>query len=127
MQPALPMSLPLTSWQPTVHPGDVVGAGRIPFKGNHPRCWGLPWTGVVLSLDDPEAWAGSLAFPEAEPEPFAVSEHVHRCLRLGILRGVPVRWEFGRVCWEDPARLRSVAADREAFEQDRLQAMARER
>ena len=103
--------------------GARVGAGRIPYWGAHPSCWGRPWAGTLLSMDDVEAWAGSLAFPEPNPEQLAVSAHVRTCLNQGLLQGrVPVRWDFGKVLWEDASKLRTVEADAAAFEVERASA-----
>lgn len=125
MQPSLPMQLPVSSPPGTFPVGARVGAGRVPNQHAHPSCWGQPWTGVVLPLDAPEAWAGSVAFPEAKPAPLSVSEHVARCLRAGLLRDkVPVRWDFGKVLWENPGALRTPEADRAAWTVKRAAALA---
>lgn len=58
--------------------------------------------GTVLAKDDPRAWAGSLAFPEASPDPQAVRAHVARCESRGDLSDAtqPVAWDFGRIYWD---------------------------
>lgn len=64
---------------------------------------GFGHVGTVLSLDDPAAWRGTLAFSGVDPLlPDTVSAHVHKCLRTipGFSRKVPVAWSFGRVYWE---------------------------
>ena len=100
--------------------GGRVGAGRIPYVHAHPDCWQTPWVGTLLAIDDVEVWAGTIAFPEAEPEQLAVSAHVRECMSRGLLRNmVPIRWDFGKVMWEEPAKLRTVEADRAAFESAR--------
>lgn len=125
-QPLLPMRLPVPA--PEGLPeglavGTEVGAGLIPYHASHPDCWQRPWKGVVLALDDVRAWAGSLAFPDENPEQLAVSAHVRWCLDQGLLRGkVPVAWEFGKVHWERPQGLRTVEADLVAFEKERAAA-----
>jgi hypothetical protein len=63
---------------------------RCAYRGGH--------TGTVLSVDDPLAWKGSLAFPEGMPNRAAVKIHV-RSLDL-ISRSKPVLWDFGRVYWD---------------------------
>lgn len=59
--------------------------------------------GTLLATDDPRAWAGSLAFPEAEPEQAAVTRHVEECRAWGGLKvfgARPVLWDFGKVLWD---------------------------
>lgn len=123
----LPLRLPLPSTTEGLPEGVVVGgrvgAGRIPYKGAHPSCWTAPWAGTLLAIDDPSAWAGSLAFPMAQPEQLDVSAHVRNCLLRGLLQDkVPVRWDFGKVLWERADSLRSVEADIVAFEAARAAA-----
>jgi hypothetical protein len=119
----LPLRLPLPAPKNLpegIAVGDQVGSGRIPYGHAHPDCWQTPWTGTLLAIDDVEAWAGSLAFPEAEPEQLEVSAHVRWCLGQGLLQNkVPVKWGFGKVMWERPETLRTVEADLAAFESAR--------
>lgn len=49
--------------------GMEVGAGRWPWHGAHPDCWGKPWKGMVLSPDDPRAWESTIAFPGTSQVP----------------------------------------------------------
>ena len=58
--------------------------------------------GIVLAVDDPRVWSGSVAFPEmALPEAIAVVAHVAWCRRQGLLRdSVPVLWGFGSILWD---------------------------
>lgn len=60
------------------------------------------YEGTVLAHDDPQAWAGSLAFPEQSPDRAAVKAHVARCEARGDLSDArqPVAWDFGRVYWD---------------------------
>ena len=73
------------------------------------------YKGQVLSELDPRAWANTLAFPTATPNPEAVKEHVTRCQRLEATHypdtrpRVPVLWDFGRVYWEYIDSLEVVA------------------
>lgn len=126
----LPLRLPLPAPEGLpegVVVGGRVGAGRIPYQHAHSSCWGRPWAGTLLAQDDPAAWAGSLAFPMAEPEQLEVSVHVRWCHEQGLLRTrVPVRWDFGKVMWENPAVLRTVEADIAAFEEARAGKMLHE-
>lgn len=51
--------------------------------------------GRVLAIDDPRAWAGSLAFPESNPDPENVRAHVKRVRAQGLLdEKLPVLWQF---------------------------------
>jgi hypothetical protein len=111
-------------------PGTKVGARRWPYHGAHPGCWGRPWAGVVLALDDPRAWAGSIAFPTATPDPAAVTAHVRKCILAGGCTEVPVLWTFGaeqKIYWSRPAHLRPYAVDLEEWARERGEALLRER
>ncbi|MEM3452127.1 MAG: hypothetical protein QW835_00675 [Candidatus Hadarchaeum sp.] len=70
-------------------PGTVVGAGRWPPIGK-------PWKGIVLSQDDPRAWARTLAFPNRTPSEEEARQHVLWCKERGLLgpERVPVLWTF---------------------------------
>lgn len=73
-------------------PGDVVGSRRWPDDGR------APWKGVVLNHDDPRAWAGTFAFPEAKPNRNAVKAHVGWCVDQwgdAFYNNIPVLWDFG--------------------------------
>jgi hypothetical protein len=63
--------------------------------------------GRVLRVDDPRAWAGTLAFPESNPDPERVRAHVSWCRATGLLSDgkVPVLWSFGKVYWDRDLRL----------------------
>lgn len=92
-------------------PGTIVGARRWP----QPLHSGLPpWKGVVLAIDDPLAWRGSIAFGD-DPLPEQVAEHVRFCQARGLLQNtVPVLWDFGtesRVYWERADRLLPYEVD----------------
>jgi hypothetical protein len=121
VQALLPIRLPVSgaALPADIAVGDRVGAGRVPYKGSHPSCWGTPWAGTLLAQDDPEAWAGTIAFGDGVPEQLRVSMHVRDCREAGILPLVPVRWDFGKVLWERPESLRTVEADVAAFEAER--------
>jgi hypothetical protein len=43
-----------------MNPGDRV---KCTYRGSH--------RGTLLALDDPRAWAGTIAFPDANPDPEA--------------------------------------------------------
>lgn len=99
-------------------PGDVVGAQRWPYSAAHPDCWQPPWKGVVLDIEDPRAWANTLAFPADAPDPQAVRAHVAYCranIPNAFARTVPVIWDFGqhgKKChWEVVSGLRLYAED----------------
>lgn len=98
--------------------GDVVGAKRWPQYGSHPDTWRPPWHGEVLDIEDPRAWANTIAFPVANPDPEAVKNHVARC-RMSVHGAfgslVPVLWDFGdnglKCHWESQSSLRPYADD----------------
>lgn len=80
---------------PEFQVGDVVGAHRWPYISSHPDCWQKPHKGVVLSRDDPRAWAKTIAFSSENPGPEAIREHLSYCDRQGLLKDVvPVLWDF---------------------------------
>jgi hypothetical protein len=99
---------------PVPEAGAIVGARRWPHEHAHPDCWGRPWCGTVLALDDPRAWAGTLRFPDRVPTPSEAARHVAWCRSQGLLDGcVPVLWDFGgvhRVHWESVGGERGVRA-----------------
>lgn len=68
--------------------------------------------GIALALDDPRAWAGSIAFPTATPGQAEVTAHVRKCQLRGDLRGdyQPVLWDFGKVYWDSKLENLAVAA-----------------
>jgi len=81
--------------------GTRVGAGRWPNSASHPDTWERPLGGTVLEMDDPRAWAGTIAFSTETPDPDAVACHVQWCKSQGLLDGkIPVLWDFGKVFWE---------------------------
>ena len=99
--------------------GDLVGAQRWPNRGNHPDCWGLPWKGLVLDPRDPRAWANTIAFPVAEPDPVAVRRHVDACVLQGYPPSIPVLWDFGAAglttYWSAAEHLRPFDEDYQAW------------
>jgi hypothetical protein len=108
--------------------GSEVGARRWPYDAAHPDCWGTPWKGVVLEVDDPRSWAGTFAFPMGAPDPQAVKLHVEVCRGLGLPLDVPVRWDFGRdgcrVYWEKASDLLPYDDDFAAWTAKRDEATA---
>lgn len=75
--------------------GAIVGAGRWPFDGAHPDCWGRPWKGVMLAQNDVRAWTNTLAF-YGTPTQDQVDAHIVWCHGLNLLgpECVPVLWDF---------------------------------
>lgn len=73
-------------------PGTKVGCEyRWPYDHAHPDCWQPPHEGVILHLDDPKAWEGSIAFPEGTSDQGKITEHVLKLLKDGLLKThVPV-------------------------------------
>lgn len=112
-------------------PGTVVGCEyRWPYDSSHPGCWEKPHKGVVLALDDPRAWKGTLKFPGAElPDQQAVTDHVNKLLQQAeLLRdSVPVLWtntmngsEF--LMWD--SKLRPYDEELAAWESERQRKLA---
>lgn len=101
--------------------GAEVGAKRWPYFAAHPDCWGTPWKGIVLAINDPKAWQGTLAFGLSLPSQEAVDRHVAVCLARGLGRlTTPVLWNFGdrhEAFWETITSLRPYADDLRAWEQ----------
>lgn len=84
----------------TVEPGTKITA---PYRNNPEPSWmAHRHTGVVLAMNDPRAWSGSLAFCTREPTQEAVDAHIAKVQSLGMGLGdkVPVLWSFGKVYWE---------------------------
>lgn len=78
--------------KPGLPVGTVVGAHRWPYESAHPDCWGAPWKGVVLALNDPLAWSGNAALSTQEK----IDSHIAWCTERGLLKNdVPVQWDFG--------------------------------
>lgn len=72
--------------------GTVVGAHRWPYDANHPDCWGTPWKGVVLALNDRRVWERNVALCTPEK----IDAHIAWCLGQGLFRdSIPVLWDFG--------------------------------
>lgn len=104
--------------------GSEVGSRRWPFYGSHPDCWRTPIKGTVLAVDDPTAWAGTLAFPSESPDPEAVKAWVQTCRErgYGIDDKIPVLWEGNFVHWESADRVVPYWADLERWRNERAAA-----
>lgn len=120
-----------TSTAPAI--GTRVGARRWPHEHAHPDCWGRPWEGTVLAVDDPRAWAYTLRFPDRAPTPAEAAAHVAWCRSQGLLDGkVPVLWHFADafcVRWESVGGehgVRPYADDLARWQQARAAAYAHE-
>lgn len=78
---------------------------------------GRQWVGTVLRQDDPRAWENTIAFPGRRPTQAEVREHLKGLGKMKSWIGpphdtnMPVAWEFGKVYWENPKRLRSLRSD----------------
>jgi hypothetical protein len=100
--------------------GTIVGAERWPYQNAHPDAWKQPWKGVVLAPNDPQAWAGSVAFPHGVPTQAEVDAELRQLKAVGLSDDrVPVAWEFGKVHWERPSSLRPYERDVREWEQAR--------
>lgn len=112
-------------------PGSEVGCEyRWPYCAAHPDCWSPPHKGIVLALDDPRAWRGSLAFPRNPPTQEECTAHVQSCLDRGLLfNNVPVLWQSSVdpeqfMQWD--SKLRPYADELAAWEAARAAAYDRE-
>lgn len=78
--------------------------------------------GTLLAIDDPRAWAHSLAFPEAGPPAHLVTAHVKRCQARGDLDGsrLPVLWDFGKLYWDSQLREASAPLTRGPIQTSRF-------
>lgn len=87
------------------NPGDKVGAQRWPYFGNHPDCWGKPWSGTVLAINDKRAWRSILG-QSGEFSQEQIDRHIQECRKHWPDwhdKHVPVLWDFGGeavVYWE---------------------------
>lgn len=115
--------------------GMECGASRWPSFGNHPDCWGTPWKGVVLAINNPLAWEGTNAFGDGVPSQAEVDAHIERIFEmyaaLTLLKGkspfaekVPVLWEFGKVLWDSVESVRSYAEDLADWQRERARRLA---
>lgn len=77
---------------PTVGSGAFKPGQRVTchYRGEH--------VGKVLALDDPRAWANTLAFPQDKPNRRAVKEHLLKHPTAGVT-SIPVLYKFG-VQWD---------------------------
>lgn len=66
-------------------PGTIVRAKYRPVE----------FTGEVLDVASPEAWADTMAFPGRTPSAEQARAHVDDCIARGLSMRVPVRWDFG--------------------------------
>lgn len=105
---------------------------RWPYHGAHPDCWAVPHKGVVLALDDPRAWRGSIAFPRNVPTQEECTAHVQSCLDRGLLmKNIPVLWQSSVdpeqfMQWDAADKLRPYAEELAAWEAARAAAYSRE-
>lgn len=110
--------------------GMVCGASRWPNFSNHPDCWGAPWKGRVLAINDPRAWERTVAFGPRLPTQDEVDEHIRRVRAVfpspsvpgdgdPFAGTVPVLWEFGEVRWDKVTSIRPYAEDLADWEQQR--------
>lgn len=108
-------------------PGTEVGrSSRWPYRHFHPDNWMPPHKGIVLALDDPSAWRGSLAFPNEPPTQEECTKHVQNCLKRGLLQDtVPVLWTSslnGEQFMQWDSKLRPYAEELAAWEVARKEA-----
>lgn len=115
--------------------GMVCGASRWPNSSNHPDCWGTPWKGRVLAINDPRAWEGTVAFGPRLPTQEEVDEHIRRVKAVfsspsvpgdgdPFAGAVPVLWEFGEVQWDKVTSIRPYVDDLADWEQQRKRRFA---
>lgn len=61
--------------------------------------------GVLLAVDDPEAWRGTVAFGPHPPDGRTVKLHVEWCRARGLLCATqPVAWPWG-IMWDSDLTL----------------------
>lgn len=73
---------------------------RWPMSSSHPDCWELPHLGEVLAVNDPRAWANTLAFSGGTPSQEQVDYHLANLAERGItIKDTPVKYPFG-VMWD---------------------------
>lgn len=103
-----------------ITPGTYVSCHYRRLASPYKRGDGSIHIGVALALDDPRAWAGSIAFPTPTPDAAAVKAHVASCKLRGLLSDgkQPVLYDFG-VRWDSQLfevdiRTRYRAAHRQA-------------
>lgn len=104
--------------------GSIVGARRWPYSHAHPGCWGRPWSGVLLSNNDPRAWTDTLAFPGRCPTQAEVDAHLAQLASRGLDMGddCPVLWAFDsgpKVYWSEADLIRPYEDDLAEWELER--------
>lgn len=93
---------------------------RWPMSGSHPDCWELPHLGEVLAVNDPRAWANTLAFSGGTPSQEQVDHHLAKLAERGItIKDTPVKYPFG-VMWD--TNVGPYEKVRKAWEQARFNA-----
>lgn len=109
-------------------PGDEVGAKRWPFHKHHVAAWRQPRRGKLLAMNDPRAWANSLAFPGRTPSQEEVNAHLEHCRQRGnnLSNQAPVLWFFEtreKVHWEEYDKLVHYLEDYDLWYKERQEAL----
>ncbi len=63
-------------------------------------------TGIVLAVNDPRAWEGSIAFGGGLPTVAQVDAHLANPRISPFVKDIPVLWSFGKVYWTEASKLR---------------------
>ena len=93
------------------------------MSGSHPDCWELPHLGEVLAVNDPMAWANTLAFSGRTPSQEEVDRHLAKLAERNItIEDTPVKYPFG-VMWD--TNVRPYEEVRQEWQQARLDAYSR--
>jgi len=73
--------------------------------------------GTLLAVNDPRAWAETMAFTGRTPTQAEVDEHLAGKMVAGVFASestdprVPIEWDFGKVYWEPTSAIRFLTRD----------------
>jgi len=73
--------------------------------------------GTLLAVNDPAAWAETMAFPGRTPTQAEVDAHLANKMIAGVFASentdprIPIEWDFGKVYWEHTSAIRFIERD----------------